>query len=191
MRLEKSRKALVLAEKYLDVLQELADDPEAFRGSFVGAIGVIRRVGHVVDFESKKSGRGPQFRQWWEESTKDRRHVCVKDVRDLVLHEAVEEAQVRHEVVGTGTAGAIAEAYNPTVITGTAHIDVVRDGERPERYTFRTTPTPPEADQAGRTYRRTWVIANGKCAGDALLPVLRDYLKWMRGDAIPRAEAGD
>lgn len=189
MRLEKSRKALVLAEKYLELLEELVDDPDAFRDSFVGAIGVIRRVGNAVEFESKELGRAPKFSQWWKESANDRRHVCVKDVRNLVLHEASEGAQVQHEVVGTGTAESVVEAYNPTVVTSTAHIDVVADGEQ-QRYTFRTTPTPPGAGKVGPTYRRSWVIANGKCAGDPLLPALSDYLKWMGDEVIPRAEAG-
>ncbi|MET9956426.1 hypothetical protein ABZ135_33435 [Streptomyces sp. NPDC006339] len=189
MRLDKSRRALTLAEKYLEILEELTDDdPEAFRDSFVGAIAVIRRVGHAVDFESKQLGRTSQFSQWWKKSEEDRRHLCVKDVRDLVLHEATEEAQVRHEVLGTGTAISNVTAYNPAVITATAHIDVVRDGGQPERYTFSAMPTPPEAEQAGPTFRRTWVFANGSCAGDALLPALREYLKWMRDDVIPRAE---
>ncbi|MDI3407670.1 hypothetical protein [Streptomyces cavernicola] len=187
MRLERSRKALTLAEKYLQLLEELIDDREAFEDAFVGAIAVIRRVGNAVDFESTKLAT-LKFKELWSESGKDRRFLCVKDVRNLVLHEASEEARVRHEVLAIDTAMARATAYNPTVITGTAHIDVVRDGEEPERYTFSTTPPPPETERVEPTYRRTWMVANGKCAGEELIPTLRKYLEWMRDEVIPEAE---
>ncbi|WP_410540559.1 hypothetical protein [Streptomyces sp. KL2] len=190
MRLEKSRKALALAEKYLEILEELADDPEEFRDSFVGAIAVIRRVGHVVHSESKELGRTAAFGQWWRrESAADRRFKCVKDARDLVLKEAEEAARVQHEVLVSDAAMGRATAYNPSVATE-SHIDVVRDGTEQERYTF-SVPSASAADNgaAGPTYRRTWVFASGECVGEELIPALRQFLDWMRDDAIPKAEA--
>ncbi|MEU6618963.1 hypothetical protein [Streptomyces parvus] len=188
--LEKSRKALALAEKYLEILEELTDDQEEFEDSFVGAIAVIRRVGNVVDSESKALGRTSGFDQWWRGTAgDDRRYKCVKDARDLVLKEAGEAAQAQHEVLVPGAATARATAYNPSVITE-SRIDVVRDGTELARYTFSTPPaSPTDSGAAAPTYRRRWVFRGGECAGEELIPALRRFLDWMRDDAIPRAEA--
>lgn len=186
--MEKSRKALALAEKYLEILEELADDQEEFENSFVGAIAVIRRVGNVVQFESKQLGQTDAFNQWWAESSKHRRFTCIKDVRDLVLKEAGEGAQVKHDVLVSEAAMASATAYEATVITK-SHIDVGRDAEEPERYTFSGPPPRPDANETAPTSRRTWVFASGECAGEKLIPALHRFLKWMRDDAIPKAEA--
>ncbi|SEO01098.1 hypothetical protein [Actinacidiphila rubida] len=188
MRLEKSRKALALAEKYLEILEELTDDQEEFQDSFVGAIAVVRRVGHTIDFESKKLGRTETFDQWWKKSSADHRFKCVKDARDLVLHEGGEEARVKHEVLVSDVPMVKASAYDATVITK-SHTDFVGDEEGPERYTFSAPPPPADAEEAGPTYRRTWVFASGECAGEELIPALRGFLDWMSDDAIPRAEA--
>ncbi|MEV1079547.1 hypothetical protein AB0I98_15015 [Streptomyces sp. NPDC050211] len=189
MRLEKSRKALALAEKYLEILEELADDQEEFQDSFVGAIAVIRRVGHAVESESKVLGRTSGFGQWWRGTADDPRLKCVKGARDLVLKEAGEAAQVQHEVLVSDAAMARATAYNPSVITE-SHIDVVRDGTAPARYTFSVpSASPTDSGAADLTYRRTWVFTSGECAGEELIPALRRFLDWMRDEAIPRAEA--
>jgi hypothetical protein len=187
MSLEKSRKALRLAEKYLTILEELAndDDPEAFKDSFVGAIAVIRSVGNAVQTETKSLGRTFQFAQWWKQSESDPRYQCVKDTRDLVLKEAGEAAQVHHEVLVTDVAMANATAYDAAVTTGTSRIDVTTNEGKTETDTFSSAPEPSAA-----TYRRTWVFANGRCAGQELLPVLREFLEWMSNDVIPRAEQG-
>ncbi|MGW4891375.1 hypothetical protein ACWEQL_03780 [Kitasatospora sp. NPDC004240] len=146
MRLDKSRKALALAEKYLAVLEELHDDPEEFQASFVGAIGVIRRVGHVVNDELKKLGleRTSTFGQWWwGQANNTPLYQCIKSARDLVYKEAEEVTQVHHEVNVADTPLGVATAYPPSVSTET-HIDVAAGGE-PTRYTFTTPSVPPQA----------------------------------------------
>ncbi|MFF8280027.1 hypothetical protein ACF05T_28690 [Streptomyces lateritius] len=177
-------------EKYLEILEELADDQEEFQDSFVGAIAVIRRVGHVVESESKTLGRTPKFDQWWRGiAAKDRRFKCVKDARDLVLKEAEEAAQVQHEAFVSDTPTVRVTAYNASVITE-SHIDVVREGTESARYTFSGPPSasPRDSGAAAGTYRRTWVFASGECAGDELIPALRRFLTWMCDEVIPKAE---
>ncbi|MFE9023787.1 hypothetical protein ACFYNL_35175 [Streptomyces sp. NPDC007808] len=189
MRLNKSRKALALAEKHLEILEELVDDQEEFQDSFVGAIAVIRRVGHVIESESKTLGRTSKFDQWWRlTAAQDRRFKCVKGARDLVLKEAEEAAQVQHKAGVSDTPTVRVTAYNPSVITE-SHIDVVREGTESARYTFSAPSTSPtDSGAAAETYPRTWVFASGECAGEELIPALRRFLTWMRDEAIPKAE---
>lgn len=166
------------------LLEEVDDDPQEFRDTFVCGIAMIRRVGHAIDVESRP--RTHQFGQWWSQMNENPLHQCIHGVRNLVLKRIDEGTQVRHEVHVTDTAMATATAYDATVSTETTRINVARDG-REEEYTFSATPTSKQ-ELAEPTYRRTWVFAGGDCDGQELIPALRRYLKWMRDCIIPEAE---
>ncbi|MEV5162648.1 hypothetical protein [Streptomyces sp. NPDC053728] len=84
MRPARSRKALKLAEKHLELLEEVSEDTQEFTDVFVPSVAMIRRVGHAIDVESK-GVRTHQFGEWWSQSKKNSLLRCVTDVRNLVF----------------------------------------------------------------------------------------------------------
>src|SRR6266480_3653581 len=82
MLLDKSREALEGAARALDALR-LAEvsGPEEFRLQFVESIGMIRRVGSIID-EETKGRRKHAFGTFWQKAGTDPLHEFVTEVRN-------------------------------------------------------------------------------------------------------------
>lgn len=188
MELERSWRALELAEKHLQLLEEAQGDQQEFREAFVCAITVARRVSHVIIKETESFKR-PRFVEWcdyWDALGEDDLINCVIEARNAVLKEGGGEertARADLEVDAPGVTGAVT-AFGPRVETGTTLTTEIAENEQVvERFTI-TVPSEPVAPSS----RLTWVLVAKGCRERELLPALRDYLRRMRDEIIPEAQ---
>ena len=105
MLLDKSREALAGAARALDALRIAeASGPEDFRLQFVESIGMIRRVGSIIDVETK-GRRTNDFGLFWQEAGTDPLHQFVTEVRNAEFKKGRAEAggTLQNDVGGAGS----------------------------------------------------------------------------------------
>ncbi|MFC8095339.1 hypothetical protein [Streptomyces sp. NPDC057301] len=191
MALERSRRALKLAEQHLVLLEEVAQatDADLFGNVLACSLPMIRNIGPVLDAESQ-GARTAAFGMWWANTRDDKRHQCIAELRNAVFKGMEEDrVQVAEAEVRVTAPEEKVTAYNPTVVTTeTTRVEVkhIREGQVVDEQVI--TMTVPANVEDGPTVRRKWVIVGGDCDGQDLLGALRNYVEWMRDEILPEAE---
>jgi hypothetical protein len=80
MQLDRSRTALRQATQAVEELRAAKDSPELFRDRFVSTMGMVQRVGSIIDVETK-GHRTDEFAKWWKETQSEPLFVFMRDVR--------------------------------------------------------------------------------------------------------------
>jgi hypothetical protein len=81
MRLERSRTALRQATQAVEELRAAKDSRELFRDRFVSAMGMVQRVGSIIEVETK-GHRTAEFGMWWKKTQSEPLFVFMQDVRN-------------------------------------------------------------------------------------------------------------
>jgi hypothetical protein len=97
VRLERTRRAMVQAERALADLEVVADDSDRFRDEFVPCIGMIQRVGSVLDEESR-GHRTPAFGAFWQQTGADPLFRSMADIRNAEFKRGEDRKSARHDV---------------------------------------------------------------------------------------------
>jgi hypothetical protein len=100
MQLDRSRTALRQAAKAVEELRTVKNEPEAFRDRFVSAMGMVQRVGSVIDDETK-GHRTSEFDMWWKATQSDPVFAFMQDVRNAEFKRG-EARQAAHHYVTLG-----------------------------------------------------------------------------------------
>jgi hypothetical protein len=95
--LSQSQKALSLAEQAFDRLTAVATDSEAFRDEFVPCIGMIQRVGSIIDHETK-GHRTQDFGIWWTSTSQDPLFRFIRDARNAEFKRAEDMKRAEHDL---------------------------------------------------------------------------------------------
>jgi hypothetical protein len=81
MQLDRSRTALQQATDAVEELRAAKNQPELFRDRFVSAMGMVQRVGAIIDHETQ-GHRTPQFGDWWKQTQSEPLYILMRDVRN-------------------------------------------------------------------------------------------------------------
>jgi hypothetical protein len=87
MILKRGRKALDQAEQAFAELSATATDSDRFRDEFASCIGMVQRVGPIIDEESK-GHRTHAFGSWWQVTAQDPLFRFIADVRNAEFKRA-------------------------------------------------------------------------------------------------------
>jgi hypothetical protein len=160
--LSRTREALRMGQQSLDELATCAQDPDGkrFRYRFVSCIGMVRRVGSVLDDETK-GFRTHAFGNWWKTTSEDRLFRFVNDVRNDDFKDGKNRKNVHHARHVYDAAQAIDELRGrPPSSTSIVPFQV-------QRSTLRSRSSV------------TWTFTGGTYDGQEVVPLLRRYLEWL------------
>jgi hypothetical protein len=176
MILERSRKGFDQAEQAFTKLAAAAADGERFRDEFVPCIGMIQRVGPIIDAESK-GHRTAAFGPWWKATAQDPLLRFVADVRNAEFKRGEDRKQAQHDL----------HLHDTITMSSSLKIEVIRDGQVVEERSYSDPPpSPPSTPEP--THKVTWYFAGGSHDGQEVLALLRQYLDWVRDTILPEAE---
>jgi hypothetical protein len=178
MLLDKSREALAGAARALDALRITeASGPEDFRLQFVESIGMIRRVGSIID-EETKGRRTHDFGLFWQEAGTDPLHQFVTEVRNAEFKRGERRQAARYKMTLAVQAQAVV-SLGMKVIRGDGSVE-----ERPSVSGQPVASSEPEV--APRTVS---MLFRGGIYGDhEVVPLLDKYVSWLRDVIVPTAE---
>jgi hypothetical protein len=180
MQLPRSRTALRQATQAVEELRAAKNDSELFRDRCVSTMGMVLRVGSIVDDETR-GNRTPEFGMWWAETKSDPLHVFMQDVRNAEFKRG-EARQAAHHYVTLGEAVEVESALSITVIQGGK---VVQQGGVPEEPAPRIEPSPAPTD----SHRIEWFFrGGGEFDNHEVLSTIDRYLAWLREEVLPTAE---
>jgi hypothetical protein len=93
----RTREALRMGQQSLDELATCTQDPdgERFRYRFVSCIGMVRRIGSVLDDETN-GFRTNNFGNWWKTTSQDPLFLFVNDVRNDDFKDGRNRKNVHH-----------------------------------------------------------------------------------------------
>jgi hypothetical protein len=182
MQLDRSRTALRQATQAVEELRAAKGNPDLFRDRFVAAMGMVLRVGSIID-EETKGRRTPAFGNWWQQTQSDPLLVFMQDVRNAEFKRG-EARQAAHHYVTLGTAVEVDSALSITVIQGGK---VVRQGGDVPREEPAPRIEPSAAPSS--SYSVEWFFrGGGQYDGHEVLSTVGRYLTWRRDDVLPTAE---
>jgi hypothetical protein len=176
MQLPKTRLALRQAEDALDELGDHEDNADRFRDKFVSCVGMIQRVGAILDGESK-GHRTSAFGAFWK-TTQDNPHFhFMADVRNAEFKRGEDRKTASHQL-----------GLSSSVTTHSSlNIQITHDGEVVGETTV-TDPPPVNVPEPEPTHTMAWYFKGGDYDGDEVLPFLRNYMDWIRNIILPEAE---
>jgi hypothetical protein len=178
MQLERSRTALRQATQAVEELRAAKDSPELFRDRFVSAMGMVERVGSIIDDETERH-RTPEFGMWWKQTKSDPLYLFMRDVRNAEFKRGESRQSAHHQVTLTDSAFA-QDSLTYQVIRGGK---VIQEGGGQGEPAVRPSPTPPIPHTVD------WYFSGGGLHdGQEVLSVVERYLAWLREDVLPTAE---
>lgn len=180
MQLDRSRTALRQATEAVEELRAAKYSPALFRDRFVSAIGMVQRVGSIID-EETKGHRTTEFGMCWKKTQSDPLHKFMRDVRNAEFKRGESRQRAAHRV------GAESPIHISSSVTW-EHRD--KDGRvlgRGRRWDppFEPLPGPRTTVVQSTDWHFT---GGGKADGQEVLSVLDRYLTWLRDDVLPMAE---
>lgn len=177
MQLERSRTALRQATQAVEELRAAKDDPELFRYRFVSAMGMVERVGSIID-EETKGHRTAEFGEWWDQTDSYPLFVFMRGVRNAEFKRG-EARQAAHHYVTLGGVVEPEGALSFKVIQGGK---VIQEGSAQAEPARRPSPAPPVPN------RTEWFFKGGTYDGQEVQPVVDRYLAWLHEEVLPMAE---
>jgi hypothetical protein len=179
MQLDRSRTALRQATDAVEELRAAKNQPELFRDRFVSAMGMVQRVGAIIDHETQ-GHRTPQFGDWWKQTQSEPLYIFMRDVRNAEYKRGESRQAAHHQVTLVDTAFA-QDSLSYQVIRGGK---VVQEGRsRPSEPAARPSAAPPIPHTVD------WFFSGGGLYdGQEVLSIVDRYLTWLREDVLPTAE---
>ena len=175
--LRRSRDVLRLAIQELEDLKAVQHDPALFADSFVRCIGMIDRVGAVINAETR-GHRTQEFGQWWKQTSQDAMLKFVHEVRNGEFKQGELRRETRHELKDyetmTYTESATVEKFDEQG----RHVETVHRAGTPSRRPL----TPPPSHEI------TFLFIAGVYDRWPVLTVLEQHLHWLQGEILPTAE---
>lgn len=186
MQLDRSRTALRQATQAVEELRVAKDSPELFRDRFVSTMGMVQRVGSIINVETK-GHRTDEFGMWWEETQSEPRFVFMRDVRNAEFKQG-ERRQVFVQF-------ASATLGSETGVSATAQVldkdGRVADDSEPPPPSEPPSPTPQDtsADPPPQwEFVGEGKFKGGEFDGHEVFALLDRYLAWLREKVLPTAE---
>lgn len=177
--LERSRKALEEATIQMEPLRAAATkEVDAFRQQFVIAVAMIRRVGSIIDEESR-GRRTNAFGEFWTQTADDPLHKFIVEVRNAEF----KRGERRQVALRKGTLHASAQAGASVGMT------VIRaDGSTEEVPTHVSDPPSVQPAPPPVQWSVTMLFAGGAYDGQDVVPLLDQYLTWLKDVVLPTAD---
>ena len=150
--------ALGVARARLGVLRDCVPDPLAFRDEFVVCLGLLQRVGAVLDDEAK-GRRTPEFTDFWRKTRED------EFLRYLT--------RVRNDEFKAGKTRVGFKQHTTMHPGHSFRVRAVRRG-RDELYIVHDSPLPP-----GVVHEMTWVFVGGRFDGGDVLELCARHVEWL------------
>ncbi len=173
--LVRTRAALASAEKEFGVLESVVHQDTEFRHRFVAFVGMMRRVGPILDMETKGT-RTAAFGSWWAQEEQDATLKALTDIRNAEFKRGEDRKSAHHEIGVSDFAGA----------TDSVSVVVTRDEQViSESHSPASAPEPPEPPEA--THEVLWKFVGGAFDGHDVMIVLRAHLKTLSA-IVERAE---
>ena len=179
MQLSRSRTALRQATQAVEELRAAKNQPELFRDRFVSTMGMVQRVGSIIDVETK-GHRTPEFGKWWKQTQSDPLFVFMKDVRNAEFKRG-ESRQAAHHQATLTDSGFAQDSLGYQVIRGG---QVVQEGRsQPSELPPRPSSAPPIPHTVD------WFFSGGgQFDGQEVLSIVDRHLAWLRDEVLPTAE---
>jgi hypothetical protein len=183
MQLARSRTALRQAVQAVEELRAAKNDSELFRDRFVSAMGMVQRVGSIINHETK-GHRTAEFGGWWKGTQSDPLFVFMRDVRNAEFKRGESRQAAHHQVTLTDAASVQDSLSYQLIRDGT----VVQEGgdqpsEQPAAISAEPSATP------STPHSVDWYFAGGgQYYGHEIFTVVDLYIAWLRDDILPTAE---
>ncbi len=175
MDLVRTRAALASAEKEFDLLQSVVHQDTEFRHRFVSFVGMMERVGSILDTETRGK-RTDAFGGWWAQEKQNPTVKALTDIRNAEFKRGEDRKSAHHDIRTYDYAGA----------TDSASGVVTRDGEViSESHSPASAPEPPKPPEA--THEVSWKFVCGALDGDDLMTVLTASMKTLK-ERVDKAE---
>jgi len=180
MQLPRSRTALRQATQAVEELRAAKNDSELFRDRFVSTMGMVQRVGSIIDVETK-GHRTPKFGKWWKETQGDPLFIFMKDVRNAEYKRG-ESRQAAHVQVTFSDFASARDFFSYQVIRDG---EVIHEGR--SQPSEQATPAPSAAPPIPHTI--DWYFSGGgQYDGQEIFAVVDRYIAWLGEDVLPTAE---
>lgn len=177
MQLPRSRTALRQATQAVEELRAAKNDSELFRDRFVSTMGMVQRVGSIIDVETK-GHRTPEFGKWWKKTQGDPLFVFMQDVRNAEFKRGERRQIAAHHV----------SAEVPIHISVSASWEH-RYGEGGAVARGHSSDPPSPKPQTTVAESTDWYFSGGgQYDGNEVLSVVDRYIAWLRDDILPTAE---
>ena len=163
--LVRTRKAFSDAGKELELLRHVGKDPDEFRRRFISTIALARRVGTVLD-EETKGRRTAEFERWWSTSREDPLHVFMANIRNAELKRGETTIRVDFRL---GVRPGRRHTHYSVVLRRRTVALVRRRGTVPTR-------------------TQTWVFDGEEHDGEEVIPLVGKYVSWLGELVLPTAE---
>ncbi|MDH6123431.1 hypothetical protein [Kitasatospora sp. GP82] len=181
MRLEKSRKALELAERHYGLLEDAASDSELFRVEFISGIAMIRRVGSILNDEIRECHPPNSVLDWWKGTNEDVLLKFIKDVRDDEFKAGQDRKTAHHFIHVYDSAGATDSAS--VGVVASVDLTIKRKDQPDEELSVISSEPEPEAESADisppeppSSHRIEWHFAGGVYKDREVLPIVHEYI---------------
>jgi hypothetical protein len=181
MLLARSRTALRQAVQAVEELRAVKDNSHLFRDRFVSAMGMVQRVGSMIDHETK-GHRTSQFGAWWKQTQADPLYVFMRDVRNAEFKRGESRQAAHHQVT----------LHNSVSVQGSLSYQVIRGGKVVQE--GRGEPSDQQAGAAAATtppdsHTIDWYFSGGgQYDGQEVFSVVDRYIVWLRDQLVPTAE---
>lgn len=175
MRLVRTRAALASASKEFHILQSVVDHDTEFRHRFVSFIGMMQRVGSILDDETK-GRRTVAFGNWWALEKQNPTFNELVEVRNAEFKRGEDRKSAHHDIH-------LYDAAPPTDSVSavvTRHGEIISVSQSPT-----STPDPPGLP--GPTHEVSWKFVGGGLDGRDVMALLMDHMKTLAA-IVDRAE---
>jgi hypothetical protein len=186
MQLDRSRTALRQATQAVEELRVAKDSPELFRDRFVATMGMVQRVGSIINVETKDH-RTDEFAKWWKETQSEPLFVFMRDVRNAEFKRG-ERRQVFVQFASATLGFEIRVSATAQVLDKDGR--VVDDSEPPPP----SEPPSPTPQDTSADPPPQWEFVGvgrfkgGEYDGREVFALLDRYLAWLREKVLPTAE---
>ncbi|MDP9419522.1 MAG: hypothetical protein M3P53_05140 [Actinomycetota bacterium] len=175
MELVRTRAALASAEKEFALLESVVHQDTEFRHRFVSFVGMMQRVGAILDTETKGK-RTDAFGTWWSQEKQDATLKALTDIRNAEFKRGEGRKSAHHDIRTYDFAGA----------TDSVSAVVTRDGEViSEGHSPASAPELPKLPEA--THEVSWKFVGGALNGQDVMTVLTAYMKTLKA-MVEKAE---
>lgn len=158
--LVRTRAALASAEKEFALLESVVHDDTEFRHRFVSFVGMMQRVGPVLDTETQGK-RTDAFGRWWAHEKQDATLKALNDIRNAEFKRGEDRKSAHHEI----------HTYDFAGITDSVSAVVTRDGAViSEGHSPASAPKPPKLPEA--THEVSWRFVGGALNGQDVMTAL-------------------
>jgi hypothetical protein len=174
LRLVRAHAAADRAGRLIDALDGLTTEAMAFRDHVPGVLAQLDVVTTLIDSESK-GNRAPAFSTWWK--AQDRKlQLAVRELRNAELKKQEPQTSLSATVY---VGGLVAPTGAVSLQVNGVPVETGSDSED------RSTPAPVESGTTGRMF---WTFNSGDFADREVIPILREYHRWLISDVLPTAE---